>query len=73
MSWPCGRRNGAGPRTSSTRLTAGADGKRRVQRLAGDEAFRFYPRLSAEGGSVEQRHRGTVPLEELFRLYVGTI
>ena len=44
-----------------------------VERLAGDEAFSFYPPLSADGGPVEQRHRGAVPLKELFRLHIGTI
>jgi hypothetical protein len=44
-----------------------------AERLAGDEAFSIHPPLSAEGGPIEQRQRGTVPLRELFRLHVGTI
>jgi len=44
-----------------------------VDRLAGNEAFRFYPPLSADGGPIDQRHRITVPLEELFRLQIGKI
>jgi hypothetical protein len=44
-----------------------------VEPLAGDEAFTFYPPLSAESSAVEERHRGVVPLEQLFRLHVGAI
>jgi hypothetical protein len=44
-----------------------------VGRLAGDKAFSFYPPLSTDGGTIEQRHRAAVPLAELFRLNVGAI
>jgi len=44
-----------------------------VGRLAGDKGFSFYPPLSAEGGPIEQRDRGAVPIDELFRVHVGAI
>jgi len=44
-----------------------------VERLGGDEAFSFYPPLSAEGGAVEHRDRTTAPIKEVFRTHLGTI
>jgi len=55
------------------RLLCTAPLVRLARRLAGNEAFSVYAPLSAEGGPVEQRHRGAVPLAEVFRLHVGAI
>jgi Protein of unknown function DUF2625 len=44
-----------------------------VARLTGDEAFSFNPPLSAQDGPIADRHRGPLPVAELFRLHVGTL
>ena len=41
-----------------------------VDRLAGDRAYSIYPFLWAkEGGTIDQRSRKDVPIEELWRLH----
>ena len=44
-----------------------------VARLPGDQAFNFYPPLSADEAPIEGRDRGAVPIAELFRLHVCAI
>jgi hypothetical protein len=45
-----------------------------TKRLAGDQAFSIVPPLSTEEDlPIEKRSRGVVPLDELFRLHVGTL
>lgn len=41
-----------------------------VARLKGDQAISIFPFLSAKGPPVAQRHRGVVPISELFALHV---
>jgi hypothetical protein len=42
-----------------------------VQALARDQAFSLYPPPCTAGPPFGERHRGVVPLDELYRLYVG--
>jgi hypothetical protein len=41
-----------------------------VQRLAGDQGWSIYPFPCTSGPPFGERHRGIVPLDELYRLYV---
>jgi hypothetical protein len=41
-----------------------------VGALSGDMAYSFYPFLSAEAKSIDDRSRMPVPIEELYRLHV---
>jgi hypothetical protein len=41
-----------------------------VSALPGDQGFCIYPPLCTQGPPVAERHRGAVPLAELYRLYV---
>ena len=42
-----------------------------VNALDGDKGFSIYPFPSSDGGPISQRHRGIVPIAELYELYVG--
>jgi hypothetical protein len=42
-----------------------------VAALGGDQAFSIYPPPCTAGGPFGERHRGVVPLDELYRLYVS--
>ena len=42
-----------------------------VAALSGDRAFSIYPPLWAEAPSIGERHRRTVPIAELYDLYLG--
>lgn len=44
-----------------------------VDHLPGDLALSFYPFLSAAGPPIGERSRRPVPVDELFRLHVGTL
>jgi hypothetical protein len=39
-----------------------------VCRMTGDQAINFYPFLWAQGPPLKDRHRGAVPMDELYRL-----
>jgi len=41
-----------------------------VAALSGNQAISIYPPLSAKGPPLEKRHRGTVPIAEVYRLHV---
>jgi hypothetical protein len=41
-----------------------------VKSLPGDRAFSIYPPPFTRGPAFGERHRGAVPLDELYRLYV---
>ena len=41
-----------------------------VQALGGDQGFSIYPPPCTAGPPYGERHRGAVPLQELYRLYV---
>ncbi|HZS47895.1 MAG TPA: DUF2625 domain-containing protein [Blastocatellia bacterium] len=42
-----------------------------VAKLPGDQGYMIYPPLAARGPSIDERHRGSVPLAELYDLFVG--
>jgi hypothetical protein len=44
-----------------------------VSQVGGDQALHIYPPLFAEGPSVGQRHRASVPIMEVFRMNVGAV
>ncbi|HMV51233.1 MAG TPA: DUF2625 domain-containing protein [Blastocatellia bacterium] len=44
-----------------------------VAALTGDRAFSIYPMLFAEGPDISERDRISVPLAELYDLYLGNI
>jgi hypothetical protein len=41
-----------------------------VKALGGDQAFSIYPPPCTAGPAFGKRHRGVVPVDELYRLYV---
>lgn len=45
--------------------------EREVSGLGGDQAFSIYPFPFAAGEPIAKRHRGVVPIAELYDLYVG--
>lgn len=42
-----------------------------ISSLTGDQAISVYPFLSAKGPPIAERHRGVVPIAELFTLHIG--
>jgi hypothetical protein len=46
------------------------DWQAEVQALGGDQGFTIYPPPCTAGPAYGERHRGVVPLDELYRLYV---
>jgi len=42
-----------------------------IVNLPGDKAFSFYPFLSCEAKSIEDRHRESVHVNDLYSLFVG--
>ena len=42
-----------------------------ISTLNGDQAISVYPFLSAKGPSIAERHRGVVPIAEMFTLHMG--
>ena len=44
--------------------------RKEVQALAGDQGWDIYPPPCTKGPPFGERHRGIVPLDELYRLYV---
>ena len=42
-----------------------------ISTLGGDQAISVYPFLSAKGPPIAERHRGVVPISEMFTLYVS--
>lgn len=42
-----------------------------VSTLGGDQAISVYPFLSAKGPPIAERHRGVVPIAEMFGLHMG--
>ena len=42
-----------------------------ISALNGDQAISVYPFLSAKGPPIAERHRGVVPISEMFALYAG--
>ena len=49
------------------------DWREEVKQLPGDRVISFYPFLSAQAESIESRHRGTIPVNESYGLFVGKI
>ena len=45
--------------------------KEEISTLGGDQAISVFPFLSAKGPPIGERHRGVVPIAELFTLHVG--
>lgn len=45
--------------------------EREVAALGGDQGILIYPPLFAEGGPIARRHRGVVPMTELWGLNTG--
>ena len=43
-----------------------------VQQVSADQALSIYPPLWTEGGSIDQRSRKAVPIEEVYGATVGT-
>ncbi len=43
-----------------------------VASLAGDQVIGFYPFLSAQAESIDDRHRKPVPVTEVFELFIGS-
>ena len=42
-----------------------------ISTLGGDQAISVYPFLSAKGPPIAERHRGVVPISEMFSLHVS--
>ena len=49
------------------------DWQAEVQTLGGNQGFNIYPPPSTVGPPFGERHRGAVPLDELYRLYAGEL
>jgi hypothetical protein len=43
-----------------------------VATLDGDRAVLFTPFLGTAGGTLEERHRGEVPVEEMYSLFIDS-
>ena len=42
-----------------------------ISTLNGDQAISVFPFLSAKGPPIAERHRGVVPISEMFTLHIG--
>jgi len=42
-----------------------------ISTVGGDQGISVFPFLSAKGPAIAERHRGVVPISELFTLHVG--
>ena len=42
-----------------------------ISNLSGNQAISVYPFLSAKGPPIQERHRGVVPISEIFTLHIG--
>jgi len=43
-----------------------------VEALPGDRGYMILPLLATRGPAIDERHRGSVPLAELYGMFVGT-